>query len=274
MGLFDSAFGAIGGAAGSVTGGFTGGLGGSLGFLGGKLKGLFGGGGGGGGGPQGLQFKVPPLPGFQSGFGPGDVIAPGVQGALSGINVDTGALEQLRGEALRQSPSRFTQLQQAGNVQQVAGQLGQVGLQTAGQVAQARSGLAARGGLSGGASERIAQQGLRSNIGGFLGAAKQGANRNLGLLLGDESNRLASLRSQVGIEQGAIQPELQKLGIGTGAQQFDIGQQVTEAERQSQFDLNQFGIRSGLEAARLRAEAERQSQSGGGFLGGIGRLFG
>lgn len=195
-----------------------------------------------------------------------DPLSPDVNRQLQGIQTDPRVLNQLRQESLRRGPSRFTQLRSAqlpGEAQALAGRL-RAGSQ--GTAAQARGQLAARGGLTGGARERIAQEAQRSAFGGLRQAQAQQGQQLSQLALSDEQARQAQLGGQFGREITALAPQFQGLEAAAKARQFDTGQRKfaadlaqREAERRSLFDIERFKARQQQAGALAQAQATADS---------------
>lgn len=129
------------------------------------------------------------------------------------------ALNQLRGETLNQGPSKWSQLQQ-----QIQGD--DLAANQASQIAQAQSGLASRGGLRSGASERLAQAGMRQ---GMMGRQQMQSN----LANQDEQNRQTNLRALPGME-------LASAGYNDGTSKYNIEGAKGEMLQRRAFDANQY----------------------------------
>jgi len=154
-------------------------------------------------------------------------------------------LDALRGEALRTGPSNFARLQ----AQQAQENIAQ---QAAGGAATARGNLAARGGLSSGARERLEQNTILQSL--FTGQqARQGISQ------ADELNRQGLLRAlpgaelaQFGAESGAL---FQEQGLLSGARQFQSAQEAQANQFENQFRLAQDELRNRLIAGQIEADA-------------------
>lgn len=173
-------------------------------------------------------------------------------------NLNTQGLQQIRNEALRDpgTQSRWAEIAKADAANTAAAQ-------NAGQMAQARSGLAMQGGLRSGARERLAQQGQLAGL-----QAKQNANMQVNMQ--DEQNRqkwLAMLPSQ---ELGAAQ-------FGSTIENQNIGRSLNELQQGRDFDKYRYGQAMTAWGADKSSQAMRQAAEdakstsglfgGGGFLG-------
>lgn len=189
-----------------------------------------------------------------------DQISPDVEQQLAGIQTDPRALQRLRGEALRTGPSAFTRLRAAQLPGEAALAGGRLRAQTAADLAQAQGQLAARGGLTGGARERLAQESQRSAFAGLRGVEAARASQLGQLALSDEQARQAGLSAQFGREQAALEPAFRRLGVGIQARQFDQQQRAQEAARKTAFDIADLQARQ--QAAGALAQAKATAESG------------
>lgn len=121
------------------------------------------------------------------------------------------------------------------------------------QAAQARSNLASRAGLSGGAAERLAAQGARSTAEQQQMATRQGAQNRAGL-------------------------EVQTEGLNRQADQYNIGNALNEQKRQDDLKQQQYAQQMQQYAAAKQAQGILQAGQGkgqgGGFSGGVTKTLG
>jgi len=225
------------------------------------------------------------------------------QRAEIGTGAQYGMAEQdvgrLAGRAWGQGPSASAQ---AMLEQQRLGELSgrerfQEGM--AGQLAQQRAGLAARGGLSGGAGERLARSSGREQMMGMQQMGREGRAARLGITAQDEAQRMALQQQMPGMRMGLEQYQtglsereavreaerqqinqqlaMQKAGLWgqTGLQQR--GQdaniwQATQQMQQQEQNLAQQAEQSGWQGM-MQAEGALQSsaatQRAGGKQGGM-----
>lgn len=146
---------------------------------------------------------------------------------------NNGALNLLNQKATQQgnSPWLNMQLQKQGMEQQQA--LGHVGAQTNAATANARAGLAMRGGLSGGAAERLARGGATDMNAARQGIMQQGNQNRLNLGIQDETNKNQLLGQAVGANQAQ---NAQNIGIG----QFNAQNTLAENNANNAFDMNKY----------------------------------
>ena len=123
--------------------------------------------------------------------------------------------------------------------------------------AQARSALASRGGLRGGAAERIARGGMLQGQQMNQQLGMQAAQNRLGIMTEDEKQRVGILQALPGMEVQALQPEFEKDKMTGQARQADI---------QNRSNTSQFNILQALADKKQRdaaAMAEYQSAMSG-----------
>lgn len=144
-----------------------------------------------------------------------------------------GALNVLNQKATTQgnSPWMNMQLQKQGMEQQQA--MGKMGAQANAANAQARAGLAMKGGLSGGAAERLARGGSQDLNASRQNVMSQGANQRLQLGIQDESNKNQLLGQAVGANQAQ---NAQNIGIG----QFNTQNTLAENNANNAFQMNKY----------------------------------
>lgn len=197
--------------------------------------------------------------------GPGSLIGQ-LDQRLAGVNLNTQGLEALRARALGTGPSTWAQMAEAKQRQEETQQRGQAAQQGASAQAQARAQLAMRGGLSGGARQRLAMQGARdqAQMGQQIGAQGQQARANIGLQ--DEQTRTQMLSQLPGQELAALQPAMQKASAWAQMAQNEQNQAIqreqfnTTAALQQQQNLNQSNM--GLYQEQMKAQAaERQARA-------------
>lgn len=187
----------------------------------------------------------------------------GAGGAIKDVyqlknTLNTQGLEAMRGEALRNpgQMSRWAEMAKADAANQAA-------QQQAGQLAQAKSGLAMQGGLRSGARERLAQQGQLAGL-----QARQNANMQVNMQ--DEQNRqkwLAMLPQQ----------ELAAAQYSSTLEDKNVGRALEELRQGRAFDATRYSEAMKAWAADKSSAAMRQAAEdakstsglfgGGGFLG-------
>jgi hypothetical protein len=164
-------------------------------------------------------------------------------------NLNTQALEAARGEALRPAGemSKWRQLAQSDEMNRAA-QSAASGIQ------QAQNQLAMQGGLRGGASERLAAQGMQ-------GLQRTQQNISSSLAGQDEQNRQRWLQMQPGMELQAAQ-------YGNQVQDTNIGRALGDITQNRAWDLSRYQEAMRAWAAAQQAAAAPQAQDRG-FVGNI-----
>lgn len=146
---------------------------------------------------------------------------------------NTGALNALNQKATAQgmSPWAAMQMQKQGMDQQ--NQMNVAARQAQGQNAQARAGLAMRGGLSGGAAERLARGGGQDLNAARQGLMNQGSQNRLNIGIQDEANKNQLLGQAV--NANAAQ-NAQQIGMG----QFNVQNTLAENQANNAHDVTRY----------------------------------
>ena len=163
--------------------------------------------------------------------------------------LDMRYMDKMRQEGLREAgtDSQWRQLQQQNINRQAAG----VNANMARQQEAALDQQAMRGGVSGGAAERMAA----NSVGQALKAQQNVYGMGLQADMADESNRLSALSNLGNAEQQLAQ---QNIGI----QQQNINTLGMNREQQNQFAMNKYKEDMGVEAAKRTAAAAPKAKSG------------
>lgn len=178
---------------------------------------------------------------------------------IKGVQYDSSGLDALKSRALAtgQSPWAAMQLQQNEMARQ--DNMGRAGAQAASGLAQARSGLAMRGGLSGGAGASLARQNMRD-----LMAARQGINRQdmqnqLAVGIKDQEMKDQFLSQLPGAQTQAFNAQLGQAQsaaqMGRGADQFNLQNTLSEIANKRQFDMDAWMKNMEVAAAERQATA-------------------
>lgn len=122
----------------------------------------------------------------------------------------------------------------------------------AGANAKARGDLAAQGGLTSGARERIAEQGQKSYLSMAQDTGRQGLQNDLQLGITDAGNKMQMLGQLPGMEQN-------RLNMFETARQNDISNQMNETQRQNQYNMDVYGKKMDAIAAEKQAQATENS---------------
>lgn len=174
------------------------------------------------------------------------------------LSVDQRGLEKYRERALGTGDSAWAKLAKEQQGLEEASLRDKLGQQAGSAQAQARSSLAMRGGLSGGAAERIAKSGARDQMAGAQNLAAQGAMARGNIGLQDEQMRTQMLGNLPGMELQAMQPQLQNKQI----QQWNIDKALGENLQKRVFDTNTYNQKMQQWAGGQQAQAIKDSDSG------------
>lgn len=141
----------------------------------------------------------------------------------------------------------------------------------ASRAAEARSALARKGGLSSGASERMARASMRDILSQQQDAARQGSAQRADIGLQAENQRLAALSQIPGMEIQAWQPKFQEKQAMLGVQQFNIGNALQQKQAEEAAKMAEYQEKMKAWAAANQANAIGASgPKAGGLLGKFG----
>lgn len=182
--------------------------------------------------------------------------------------LNTQAVEALRGQALAApGQSAWEKMALGQQALEQRNLTDAAARQQLSSTAQARSQLASRGGLSSGASERLAMGGSRNLMMARQQAANQGALSRAGIGLSAEQQRQATLAAMPGIEQQVAASQM-------GTEQFNIQNRLNELKMQEAAKLAKYQEEMKLKAAERQATAISASAPEQGIIGGLlGGIF-
>jgi hypothetical protein len=130
--------------------------------------------------------------------------------------------------------------------------MGNAAVQAQSQAAQARSNLAMRGGLSGGARERLASGAAQNAMMGQQQVANQGMQDRLGARISDEQIKTNLLGTAAGMENNMSQFNT---GIRQGANQYNTQNLIGSRMGQGAFDMDLYKEQMRDRAAGRSADA-------------------
>lgn len=163
---------------------------------------------------------------------------PGLTNRLDGINLNTQGLQEIRNRATTQGTSTWGNLMLQQQQQEQSNAADSAASSSAGAAANSRSQLAMRGGLSGGAGERMSRFASRDAARAQQQVANQGITDRLGIRTKDEEQRLGLLTQLPGMEVNALQPELQKADMWSKVAQSDNDQAAKLGLANRDFEFN------------------------------------
>jgi hypothetical protein len=189
---------------------------------------------------------------------------------LGGVNINQDAYNAMKGRALSTGDSPWLTMQKQLLASQMAQQRDDTQAQELSGEAQARSALASKGGLSGGAAERLAMSGAKN-----LNALKQqnaraGNQQGINLNIADDQTKQALLGQVAGLDQSAANFDLTKANtllsqqskeqaLNEDANKYNIGNALTETQNKRNFDLDQWKTKMSTWAANRTADAQENA---------------
>lgn len=196
---------------------------------------------------------------------------------LAGNKVDQRGIDAIRERALATGPSAWATLQGKKQQQDEKAALDNVRAQTAGAVAGAQNQMAMRGGLSSGASNRIAANSVKDRIAASQGVRRQGQQDRMNLAIADEANKTDLLKTMpttdlanaaFGLDKTRLSTDVRlteqgnKLQADTGnaernleSDQFNAAAKndITKFNRLNDIDAQKFNSAQGLTAQTTNA---------------------
>lgn len=160
----------------------------------------------------------------------------------------TKGFNAFRDQALRKGPSQWLNMSRAANALKMQDAREKAQLETAGDTASAMDNLAASGGLSSGARERVQEQGQKNVMSMSQDLTRQGNLADLNMSVQDETNRVAELGSLTGMEDT-------KLKDWTTAKNQDVTNVSNERQRLNDYNLRKYQARMEALAAERQAQA-------------------
>lgn len=160
----------------------------------------------------------------------------------------TKGFNQYRDEALRKGPSRWLNMSMANNALKMQDAREKAKLETAGEAASAMDNLAAMGGISSGARERIQEQGQKNAMSMSQDLTRQGNLADLNMGVQDETNRVGQLQNLTGMEDT-------KLKEWESAKQTDYTNISNERQRLNDYNMKKYSARMEALAAERQAQA-------------------
>ena len=154
-------------------------------------------------------------------------------GLIDSTRYDTRAADRLAVDALRTGPSAWRGMMDTQLGQRYSAMGDQLAGQQAGQLAQARASLAAKGGLRGGSAERLAGQGMQSGLLERQRMARQKSQEALGYDVQDELNRNTQL-GQLG------QMDAAKAAFQGNQSQFNLSNALGTLGQKNQFAIDRY----------------------------------
>lgn len=166
--------------------------------------------------------------------------------------LDPSGLNAFKKDAMRTGPSTWANRSTAQQDTLAKNALDMGAKSVAGQGATARSQLAQRGGLSGGAAERVATEGQNNYMNMAQGVNQQKTTNVQQIGMNDEQNRMQELGMLPGMQLGAA-------NFASGVQQFNTGAQMANNQSMNQFNLGQYQAQMAAYGAGQTAQATQNA---------------
>jgi hypothetical protein len=168
------------------------------------------------------------------------------------IKGNEASMQAFRDRALQQGPSAWLNMQLENQKLGEEDALQKTASSNTGSMNQAMSALALRGGLSGGAAQRMVRQMGQQSMLGQQDIRRQGLTDRLGLQVADENTRNEFLKALPAAEVAWLQPQLEKARALTGVKTDDTNRA---------YDASKFDISNQLDANKFNANARFQKDS-------------
>lgn len=178
---------------------------------------------------------------------------------IKGVQYDSSGIDAIKARALATGDSPWAALQRQQNEMARQDNMGRVGTQANSALAQARSGLAMRGGLSGGAGASLARQNMRDAMAARQGINRQDMQNQLAVGIKDQEMKDNFLSQLPGAQNAAFNAKLGQAQtaaqMGLGADQFNLQNSLSEISNKRQWDLDKWMKEMEVEANERTAVA-------------------
>lgn len=178
---------------------------------------------------------------------------------IKGVQYDSSGLDALKARALATGDSPWAALQRQQNEMARQDNMGRVGTQANSALAQARSGLAMRGGLSGGAGASLARQNMRDAMAARQGINRQDMQNQLAVGIKDQEMKDQFLSQLPGAQAQAFGLQLGQAEsaakLGYGADEFNLQNTLGQISDKRNFDMQNWLKEMEVEAANRQAVA-------------------
>lgn len=187
------------------------------------------------------NYADPMRPGYNTVYDENTMaLAPEAYGLTANILPDSRGMDKYRGEALRSGPSTWSGLARNQLSGDEAVQRDALNANAASSAAGARSQVAMRGGLSGGASERLAASSNRDAMMANQGLAAHALGSRNQIATTDEANRIKMLRDLPEMEINQLRPRQWSAEQQLSARRGDIQNQIGENKSINDFNMAQW----------------------------------
>lgn len=185
-----------------------------------------------------------------------------LQRRLDGNNLDKEGMNKFKDEAFRVGPSKYAKLAGGQQDMMAVDARNRVNRSAAGSAAQARTQLAMRGGLGGGAAERIATGSARNVMDLSQNVSRQNAENHGQIAMNDEQNRIQQLGMVPGMDLNAANFDLSKTKMWGEGFQYDTTNKINANKYLNDWNMDKYKQQGAQWAAGQQANAT--SSAGGG----------
>lgn len=207
--------------------------------------------------------KLPDEIQYQQAYDPNTMsMEPELQKRLNAIQMDTRGLDKFRGEALRSGESAWSQMAKRGLAMDAQANAENLLRGAQGRAAEARAGMARRGGIGAGSNERLGRASMREGLLAQQGAYRDRTKGMLDIGMADEKNRIGMLGQLPGMEIAAMQPAMEKANMWSKGKQFDITNALGEAQAKNKFAMDMWQKKMDAFGSIQTADAQRAATEG------------
>ncbi len=206
----------------------------------------------------------PIRPGWDSQLGPDGLLKDNYRLTDRGlVQVDQRGIGAIRERALSQGPSAWAKMMTDKQKLEEQGARDQAAQSAQGQNAQAYNDLSMRGGVSGGARNRIAMMNSRNSMMAGQNVARQGMLDRANIGVQDETQRLGLLNNLAGLDFQQAGLDERNRAYSTDIQGRNINAALSELDKKRMQDMNVYSEQMKKWAAGKSADAQAAAGSGG-----------
>jgi hypothetical protein len=186
-------------------------------------------------------------------------LKPGFQSTPTSIagGLNTSALDKYRSIATSDGASPWAKMQMQSQQTDTQNALQSAGRENASQLAQARSGLAMRGGMSGGASALMQQQAMRNQMQTSQDIRRAALGARQGIGVEDQKMKMGAMANLPGMEMQAMQPRMFDATNKMRSDEFNITNSLREIGSKQDYNLKNYEEQMKAYSAYQAAEAEK-----------------
>jgi hypothetical protein len=180
------------------------------------------------------------------------------------VGIDQRAIDAIRQKGMSTGDSAWAQMQLQKSQMDAQNQRQNLATQGASSAAQARNGMAMRGGVSAGARERIARSSARDQMMGQQQVGRDLNAQNLNIRTQDEQMKNDALKTTMGADQANAQMGLQNRDYRGNVDLQNRNAAMLDVEGKGRFDLSVYKDKMAAYGASKTADAQAKSSGGGG----------